>query len=200
MSTVPRDHLTDKGRRTQARLLEVAGRQLLESGHLEVTTVAERAGVSIGLLYRYFANKDGLITALVDEFYDRYEEAVFSEIPPVDVHWSDFERERIRREVAFVFDEPLGRVIVGGPPAEPAAAHADARRLGRHIEMAARNIVHGQRRGEITVMVDPRLAAAAIIGGLRSCMAMAFADEGSMARDEVALAVEGASEGLIKPI
>ena len=98
-------------------------------------------GASVGLLYRYFANKDGLITALVDEFYDRYEEAVFADVAPPGVHWSDFERDRIGREIAFVFDDPLGRRIVGGPPAEPAAAHADARRLARHVDMAARNIV-----------------------------------------------------------
>jgi AcrR family transcriptional regulator len=191
------DHLTEKGRRTRARLLDVAGHELLDKGQIEVVSVAERAGVSVGLLYRYFTNKDGLITALVDAFYDRYEEAVFSEVAPSGVHWSDFEQERIAREVAFVFDEPLGRRIVGGPPVEPAAAHADARRLAQHIEMAARNIVHGQRRGDIAVSIDPRLAAAAIIGGLRACLASALADGSTVTRDEVVLAVEQASQGLI---
>lgn len=197
MTAAPADHLTEKGRRTRAQLLEVAGLELLDRGQIEVAAVAERAGVSVGLLYRYFANKDQLVTALVDAFYDRYEEAVFAEAAPPDVHWSDFERERIHREVAFVFDEPLGRRIVGGPPAEPAAAHADARRLARHIEMAARNIVHGQNREEIAVSVDPQLAAAAIIGGLRSCLAMALAGGSDIGREEVARAVEQASEGLI---
>lgn len=200
MTAVPGDHLTEKGRRTRARLLEVAGRQLLEHGHIEVTAVAEQAGVSIGLLYRYFANKDDLITALVDEFYDRYEAAVFAEPAPLDVHWSDFEHDRIAREIDFVFDEPLGRRIVGGPPVEPAAAHADARRLGRHIEMAARNIAHGHKRGDIEVSIDPRLAAAAIIGGLRSCLAMALVDGSDLTRDEVARAVEQASSGLISRV
>ncbi|MDJ0770108.1 MAG: TetR/AcrR family transcriptional regulator [Ilumatobacter sp.] len=193
----PGDHLTDKGRRTRQRLLEVAAQELLERGQIEVTAVAERAEVSVGLLYRYFASKDGLVTALVDDFYDRYEEAVFAERAPEGVHWSDFERERIVREVAFVFDEPLGRRIVGGPPAEPAAAHADARRLARHIEMAARNIEHGRQRGDIAVSTDPRLAAAAIIGGLRSCLAMALATDHDIRREEVAGAIELASVGLI---
>ena len=199
MTAVSGDHLTDKGRRTRDRLLEVAGLELVERGHVEVTAVAERAGVSVGLLYRYFANKDGLITALVDEFYDRYEAAVFAEAAPADVHWSDFERDRIAREVDFVFDDPLGRIIVGGPPSEPAAAHADARRLGRHIDMAARNIAHGVRRGEIDVSIDHRLAAASIIGGLRSCLAMALADGADIDREEVARTVEHASAGLITP-
>ncbi len=191
------DRLTEKGRRTRAHLLQVAGTELLDRGLIEVAAVADRAEVSIGLLYRYFVNKDGLITALVDAFYDRYEEAVFSEAAPPHVHWSDFERERVAREVAFVFDEPLGRRIVGGPPVEPAAAHADARRLARHIDMATRNIVHGQRRGNIAVSIDPRLAAAAIIGGLRSCLAMALLEGSGISREGVALAVEQASDGLI---
>ena len=164
MSGLPTDHLTEKGRRTRSRLLEVAGQELLERGFIEVASLAERAGVSVGLLYRYFANKDGVITALVEDFYDRYEEAVFSEAAPTGIHWSDFERERIVREIDFIFDEPLGRRIVGGPPVEPAGAYADARRLARHVDMAARNIVHGQNRGEISVTIDPRLAAAATCG------------------------------------
>ncbi|MEM8619109.1 MAG: TetR/AcrR family transcriptional regulator [Actinomycetota bacterium] len=199
MTAAPSDHLTDKGRRTRERLLEVAGLELLDHGVVEVTAVAERAGVSVGLLYRYFANKDGLITALIDEFYDQYEAVVLAEAPPADVHWTEFERARIVREVGFVFDHPLGRAIIGGPPAEPAAALADGRRLGRHIEMAARNIAHGVRRGEIDVSVDHRLAGAAIIGGLRSCLAMALANGNDISRNDVVEAVEQASAGLIRP-
>lgn len=191
-------HLTAKGQRTRRRLLEAAAAELLERGLIEVAAVADRAQVSVGLLYRYFASKDGLIVALVDEFYDRYEDAVFTEAAPVDVHWSDFESQRIAREIDFVFDEPLGRRIVGGLWAEPAAAHADARRLARHVDMATRNIVHGQRRGDIEVLVDPRLAASAIIGGLRSCLATALADGSDLSRSAVADAVEQSSNGLIK--
>lgn len=44
--------------------------------------------------------------------------------------------------------------------------------------------------------IDPRLAAA-IIGGQRSCLAMALNDGSDLTREEVALAVEQASEGLI---
>ncbi len=200
MTAAPSDHLTEKGRRTRDRLLEVAGLELRDHGVVEVTSVAERASVSVGLLYRYFANKDGLVTALIDEFYDQYEAVVFSEAPPADVHWTEFERARIAREVDFVFDHPLGRAIIGGPPAEPAAALADGRRLGRHIEMAARNIAHGVRRGEIEVSVDPRLAGAAIIGGLRSCLAMALAAGNDINRADVVDAVEQSSAGLITPL
>lgn len=196
MSTRP-DHLTEKGRQTQARLVEAAEAELLEHGRIEVTKVAERAGASLGLLYRYFDDKHSLVAAVVDRFYDRYEEAVFSTPAPVEARWLDHETSRIEAEVAFLFDEPLSRRIVGGTPAEPAAAHADGLRLRRHIEMAARNIEHGLRRGEIVVSVEPRLAAAAIIGGLRSCLAVALADESAIRSDQVVDTVTSISAALI---
>lgn len=51
----------------------VATAQLLtEQGFVNLTTarVAERAGVSIGSLYQYFPNKQGLAAAVVDHYSD----------------------------------------------------------------------------------------------------------------------------------
>ncbi len=197
--TVEPDELTDKGRRTRARLLEAAEQELHDRGRIEVTRVAERAGVSLGLLYRYFDDKPALVAAVVDRFYDRYEAEVFSTPSPAGVDWLTHEYERIKTEVEFLFGEPLSRRIVGGTPAEPAAAHADARRLGRHIEMAARNIEHGRRRGEIVSTVEPQLAAAAIIGGLRSCLAVALTEDSSMGAEDVVDTVRRISAAVIGP-
>jgi AcrR family transcriptional regulator len=47
-----------------------AARQLLDRGDAEAITtqhIADRAGVSIGSLYRYFPNKDAVIAAIYDE-------------------------------------------------------------------------------------------------------------------------------------
>ncbi len=199
MTVEPRQ-LTEKGRQTRARLIEAAEAELLDHGRIEVTKVAERAGASLGLLYRYFENKDSLVASVVDGFYDRYEEAVFSTPAPAGSRWLDHEVERIGAEVAFLFGEPLSRRVVGGTPAEPAAAHADARRLGRHIDMAARNIEHGVARGEIATPVDPRLAAAAIIGGLRSCLAVALAEGSSMSTEQVVDTVTRISSAVISAV
>lgn len=196
MTAAP-DRLTEKGRKRRARLIEAAEEELLEHGRIEVTKVAERADASLGLLYRYFEDKDALVAAVVDRFYDRYDEAVFSTPAPAGSRWLDHEIARIETEVAFLFDAPLGRHIVGGTAAEPAAAHADARRLGRHIEMAGRNIEHGLRRGEIVASVDPQLAAAAIVGGLRSCLSVALADGSSLRQDQVVDTVRRIAAGII---
>ncbi len=198
--TAPVAQLTEKGRRTRSRLLEAAELELLDHHRIEVTQVAERAGVSLGLLYRYFMSKDELVAAVVDGFYDRYEEAVFSTQAPPGSRWLEHEWQRIDREVAFLFDEPLGRCIIGGTPSEPAAAHADTRRLAGHIAMAARNIEHGHKRGEIVSSVEPRLAAAAIIGGLRACLAMALAEGSDMQPEEVVQTVRQVSAAIITPV
>lgn len=167
------DGLTARGRRTRGRLLGAGEADLLEHGRLDVTRVARRADASLGLLYRYFAGKDALVTAIVDRFYDRYEDAVFAEPTQPEVGWYVQERARLEREVAFLLTDPLAAAIVGAAPQEPAAALADAGRLQRHIDMAARNIRHGQRRGEVDDAVDPDLAAAGFIGGLRAIVTAA---------------------------
>ncbi len=195
--TAEPDQLTDKGRRTRRRLLEAAEEELLAHGHIEVTKVAARAGSSLGLLYRYFTDKDALVAAVVDRFYDRYEAAVFSTPAPSGVRWLDHESDRIEREVTFLYAEPLSVRIVGGTPAEPAAALADARRLARHITMAARNIEHGRTRGEIVASVEPQLAAAAIIGGLRASLAVALTEGSSMTAEQVVDTVRKISAAVI---
>ncbi len=64
--------LTRRGEATRARLLEAAMAELVErDGALEVASVAARADVSVGLLYRYFGSKAGLVAAVVADFYDR---------------------------------------------------------------------------------------------------------------------------------
>jgi len=64
--------LTRRGEATRSRLLEAAASELVErDGQLEVASVAARADVSVGLLYRYFGSKAGLVRAVVEDFYDR---------------------------------------------------------------------------------------------------------------------------------
>ncbi|TPG34700.1 TetR/AcrR family transcriptional regulator [Mycobacterium hodleri] len=60
--------LQDRSRATVSFVLEAAAQLFSESGYHAVTTnaVAERAGVSIGTLYQYFANKDDLLMALLE--------------------------------------------------------------------------------------------------------------------------------------
>ncbi|MFI9463063.1 TetR/AcrR family transcriptional regulator [Streptomyces xiamenensis] len=58
-----------RSRETVEVILEAAAQLFQRYGYAATTTnkVAERAGVSIGSLYQYFPNKDGLLTALARE-------------------------------------------------------------------------------------------------------------------------------------
>jgi AcrR family transcriptional regulator len=177
MSSFPEPH-TARGQATRQRLIDAAQEELLRSGgSLEVASVATRAGVSPGLLYRYFGSKDGLVATVVHEFYDSYDRAVFGAALKEDVAWQNRERLRLQWEIDFLCEDPLARIIVGRALREPAAVHADTERLGLQIDMAARNVAVGQRSGEIDSGIDPRLAAAAFLGAFRELMAEALSRE-----------------------
>src|SRR5690242_19037026 len=65
---------TVEGEATRHRLYETAIRLIGEQGY-EATTlreVAKRAGVSAGLLYRYFPSKRSVVLALYDELSDTF--------------------------------------------------------------------------------------------------------------------------------
>ena len=64
-------------------LVEAAGRVVAQDGLEAVTTirVAERAGVSVGSLYQYFANKEALLAALVARMNEELRRAVDAAAP-----------------------------------------------------------------------------------------------------------------------
>ncbi|MFD0801836.1 TetR/AcrR family transcriptional regulator [Streptomonospora algeriensis] len=175
-----------RGRATRARLLAGARAAILEGdGTLEVAAVARRAGVSAGLLYRYFAGKDGLVAAVVDDFYDGYDSEVFTTRLDGALSWPEREHARLRREIDFLCDAPLGRMIIGRRLCEPAAAQTDAQRLARQIDIAARSIAKAQREGELDGSFAPRLAAAATLGAFRELMAEALSGDADPPRAEL---------------
>jgi AcrR family transcriptional regulator len=178
--------LTARGGATRLRLIEAARAELLETGGaLEVAKVAARAEASPGLLYRYFGAKDGLVSAVVHGFYDAYDDAVFAVTVAEDLGWIERERLRLSREIDFLREDPLAPIIVGRRLREPSASQADAERLATQIDMAARNIVHAQRSGEVDPAVDARLAAAAFLGAFRELMAEAMSREVTPSRQDL---------------
>jgi AcrR family transcriptional regulator len=166
--------LTRKGEATRRRLLDAAAAELTARGSVEVARVAHRARVAQSVLYRYFAGKDSLISAVVHDFYDQYDTEVFQAPIEPDASWAERETERLRREIAFLYAHPLGRIVAAGLLHEAAATRADAERQRRQAKAAARNIRHGQRTGELDPNIDPGLAGAATIGALRALLADAL--------------------------
>ncbi|RDI16144.1 TetR family transcriptional regulator [Rhodococcus sp. AG1013] len=178
--------LTARGGATRQRLIEAARAELLETGGtLEVAKVATRAEASPGLLYRYFGAKDGLVAAVVHEFYDSYDTAVFAIAVSPELGWTERERLRLSREIDFLCEDPLAPIIVGRRLREPSAAQADAERLAAQIDMAARNVAHAQRSGEVDPAVDARLVSAAFLGAFRELMAEAMSRDVTPSRQDL---------------
>lgn len=198
--TLPAAELTSKGTATRARLLAAASAELREHGTCELARVAARAGIAQSALYRYFPGKDGLVEAVVHDFYDQYGAEVFDvpagpEMPGAT--WMQREELRIAREVTFLYGHPLGRMVAAGLIHEAAAARADAIRLREQAAAAARNIRHGQRAGELNRDVDAGLAGAALIGGLRTMLAEALSRKSPPPQQRVVDAVVAMGRALL---
>ncbi len=58
-----------RSRETVSSIVESCARLLISSPYHEITTdkIAEMAGVSIGSLYQFFANKEAIISAVIDD-------------------------------------------------------------------------------------------------------------------------------------
>jgi AcrR family transcriptional regulator len=167
--------LTRKGRATRQRLLACAAAELAGRGSVEVATVAARAHVAQSVIYRYFDGRDGLVEAVVHDFYDAYAREAFDAKLEPAASWPEREALRLQREVHFLYTHPLGRAVAAGLVHDAAATRADAIRQREHAAAAARNIRYGQRSGQLDPSVDAELAGAAIIGALRALLAAALA-------------------------
>ncbi|MFN4310689.1 MAG: TetR/AcrR family transcriptional regulator [Ferrovibrio sp.] len=165
-----------RGGETRERILQAAAKVLVAGdGQCEIADVARAAGVSAGLSYHYFTSKAGLIAAVVDAFYDRFEAAVMDVNPMPGAGWGEREKLRLERMVAFHYAEPLAPLILTRLSRTPEVAAIEATRLARHIDLAARNIEIAQERGEIPDDLDAPLLGAMILGGLRQAIGQALA-------------------------
>lgn len=167
--------LTRRGAATRERLLRAAADELIErDGALEVASVAVRAEASVGLLYRYFGSKAGLVAAVVEDFYDRLHAEAADTDPAPGADWASREHKRLELSVAFHYREPLAAVVLSRISREPEVAGVEVRRIGRLVEDAARNVQAGQRRGELPADLDARTVGALLIGGFRVAMGEAL--------------------------
>ncbi len=177
---------TPKGRDTRRRLLECARDEAIRTGgHLEVAAVARTAGVVPSVIYRYFTSKAGMVSALIDDFFDRLHREVLD--VDLDEHgdWAAHERLRLERGVRFHFADPFAAVLYGPLTREPEVALTDERRIGAVVQRAAASIRRGQARGELPADVDAELAGAAMFGAMRRVMVQALSRTPPPAEAEV---------------
>jgi AcrR family transcriptional regulator len=159
-----------RSRATVEILLEAAT-QLLESGGergFNTNAVAERAGVSIGTLYRYFPDKQSILTALARREMEAVNAATASLMARKKGDLA-FDRAMIRTFVhAFEGRTRARRVAVAAllahaDPAELAGAHpaanasftdAEGRPLSRVAAFVLSRAVHGALRAAVMEDAD----------------------------------------------
>ena len=177
---------TSRGAASRSRLIAAATDELIDrNGTLEVMSVAARARVSVGLIYRWFDSKSGLVAAVVDDFYDRLDATVFDPDPAPGGTWAERERKRTELAVAFHYDDPLAHVVLSRLAREPQVASIEADRVDRHVSAATRNLERGQQRGEIPKDLDPELVGAMVLGGIREVLRHALARDPRPQREPV---------------
>ena len=149
-----------------------AARKLLAQGEgdLEMAWVAREAGVSQGLAYHHFGSKEGLLSAVVDDFYDRVEDAVLLARFEEYEDWEARERDRVRRYIDFLLGDPLGLTIITRLASTPAVAAAAEQRWHKLITAGSRNIAEGQARGVVSARQDSDLLAAMALGATRAAV------------------------------
>jgi AcrR family transcriptional regulator len=166
---------TQKGRATRERLLACArDTAIANDGHIEIAWVAEAAGVVPSLVNRYFGSRAGLISALLDDFFDR----LHVEVLDLDLDdlgtWVQHERIRLEKGVHFHYTDPVAVVIYTRLSREPEVALTENRHIDSVVKHAAANIRRGQKRGELPSSIDPELAGAAMFGAMQRVMVTAL--------------------------
>lgn len=174
MATTSRS--TSKTDTTRRKLLDCASALLVEgNGVFEISTVASRANISVGLSYHYFGSKTGLIAAVVEDFYDRYDAAVMDVNPLPGAAWPERERARVKRVVDFHYLEPLAPIILSRLGREPEVAAVEVRRIDRQVKLGTTNVLAAQKVGLIPKYLDANLLVAMMMGGLHQALGSALA-------------------------
>jgi AcrR family transcriptional regulator len=166
---------TQKGRATRERLLACARDiAIANDGHIEIAWVAEAAGVVPSLVNRYFGSRAGLVSALLDDFFDRLR----VEVLDLDLDdlgtWVQHERIRLEKGVHFHYTDPVAVVIYTRLSREPEVALTENRHIDSVVKHAAANIRRGQKRDELASSIDPELAGAAMFGAMQRVMVTAL--------------------------
>ncbi|MFC7766240.1 TetR/AcrR family transcriptional regulator [Leucobacter soli] len=188
------------------RIVEASWRAIARAGirKFRVTDVASDAGVSVGLVYYHFTDRNGLLQATMD--HANRMTAIAGGIPDQDGRRSDgcgFDRlaellladmsgTPTMRDNAVVWQELMGEALFeAGIRDEVNATLVDWQ------ENVRSTIADGQADGSIRSDVDAETAArvlTALVDGLLSRITI-----GSLSWDAAGLALRSAMDGLLRP-
>lgn len=158
---------TKKGIETRGRLLDAARTVALRfNGQIEIARIAEVAGVVPSVVHRYFGSKNGLVIAIVGEYYDSLDKQVFTQDLRGSGDWVQSEKLRLQMGIDFMYQEPFAQVIHGSFARAPEVACCERERISAVIDRTAKGIKFAQKIGTLPHHIDADLAGAAMFGAL----------------------------------
>lgn len=159
MSAVP---LTDRGRRTRETLIGAARDVFEERGYAgtRMGDIAEAAGVSHGTVYTWFATKESVLAAVVEDFVEELSEALRAPegTDPLD-------RINVANRTyldAYRTKSKLLAVVEQAAATDDSFRDVLARLRDSHVQRVAATIRHLQSAGDTPRTLDPQVAAAAL--------------------------------------
>jgi AcrR family transcriptional regulator len=191
-------------RRLQARydsILQAAKHVFAERGYADASIgdIARRAGVSDGLVYRYFANKRDLLYHVLRVFYER----LIKDLEETVLRESGFEarlRSLIRGHMdVFVADAALCRLFISEVRVASDYQDSPIQDLNRlYTSILIRIVDTAQGAGEIRRDINPRLLRDVIFGAIehwawRLLSGRGELDAAATARELTTLLVHGAA-------
>ena len=105
----------ERSQRTRDRLIEALESLLRDEGSFEQATIADiadRAGVSVGAVYRRFRNKDAFIPVLFELYFQRLAESAEAR-PPLDPAAGLRQTLRVQVRAAWTFIQEEGHLLRG---------------------------------------------------------------------------------------
>jgi TetR/AcrR family transcriptional regulator, acrAB operon repressor len=165
-------HKAEQSQRTRRRLVESATALFARKGYRDasIQEIADESGISRGSIFWHFGSKEGLLWAVLEELFARWEKELL--VPKVgDATGIEAVRRSLDAYRAFLEGEPeairLFHVLMFealGPRPDLAGEYA---RLLRHFKtFGAAWIALGVEAGEVRPDVDPHAISVAIVGAL----------------------------------
>jgi AcrR family transcriptional regulator len=164
---VPR--VSDRGRGTRDRVIEVALAMLEEGGEgsVRIDDVRDRSGVSIGSIYHHFGDRDGIIVAAQVRRFSRFAEAEIAALSDIVASSADLDGFRtalrsltLHASSQLRVAERWARIAVlsssVGRPELAAEVRAIQTRLTDEFQA---HVAQGQARGFFRSDLDPRAVA-----------------------------------------
>jgi AcrR family transcriptional regulator len=173
MAPVAYDKLTAKGRATRDRIVAAASELMLQRGVARTTIedIQEAATISTSQMYHYFADKNDLVTAVIDFQTDQVLGAQHLGLDSIesieDLHgWRDM-MVNIVRDLGGAGGCPIGSMANELSECDPVARARLARSFAQWENMIHDGLLAIAARGELPEGTDVNRIALAFLAGIQ---------------------------------